>query len=794
MDAGTTEAQDAHVESDWLPDEHFDHSPALLERHDRNVNRFLEAVRDLIRKDVSQRIVFARVQTDRVDAEAWEKGNRSAFVARVPRNPLLDQAVDMGFDAAYFVPEAFWDGGDEPPKVFPKEIPRFWVALARSVSPLRFEEDLYIFRQAFDGDPVAGQSGIIIGRPRSGNRILESFLQTLRDNPDRFPIFTAVELFSLSEDSIRDGEPFNNPSLNFDQNRVISHFGANPVTLIQGPPGTGKSTTLGVVIETGVSAGMKFLCSSNTNKAIDSIAEKLVQLRNNAKDGLLDQLFEQSRVTRYGTSINPHRIREILFSPKAAKVGADESMCKDAVSICTNYRVLGLEKINLFDCVVIDEVGTVALPHLYCVACLAKKKVVACGDPEQLPPVFPYNGVSATTKALFKWNIYRANKIRTRQGEAPDRRIIVLTEQHRMPDELAELVRLTGLYRRYVTSSHYRGPGIEGRRAIDVEPFPGKCLTVVDTSNLRSRYCDRANQIHQELVQLLIGFYSRTPQFHTGYIAPYRPQAAGLWRWSRANKIKNLLCGTVHQFQGSEFPLVIWDTVESDPASAINPSLRFTDELRYPEETLNLLNVAVSRSTAKLMVIANIDYVLKNLSSGCFMHRVINYAASLNSIEPAELLLRRLGLTLGESSASLPQYFPRDPIFVDCSSDDSQFDTMILNDLKAAQHRVSVLNTRAEVGHLYKLVRDLDPVSETNALLVDLYLPRNLDRDAKGMIADLGKSRPHFRFPHPKKWRYNRRAFVVLDDRLSYLMDVDGDLPSLANGELPLGFTRLVSG
>jgi hypothetical protein len=775
--------------ADGRPEVFYEHSADTLERHARNVERFLQAVQELIKLDKTTRLYQAEAKTEPVANESWSDGHPAAFLVKLKPDPLLAQALDMGFDRVYFIDQAHLNGA--PIEKMPREVPAEWVPLRTDVASHRLEEDVYVFKQLEDGLPIAGKNGIIIGRPRGGNKVLQDFLLQLRDFPHRFPITVAITLFNWLESDVVLSDRLSRSDLNPDQNACLNMFVENMITMIQGPPGTGKSTTNAALIEHGVSKGKKILCCSNTHKAIDAIAEKLVDLEGTGKSAILTELFAEGQVTRYGLSTIPNKIRDILFSTKAEDINTTDSLEEDMVSICTNYRVLGLGKIQIFDYVMVDEAGTVSLAYLYCVACLAAKKIVICGDPAQLEPVFVYNRASALTRALFERHIYRANKVRLGVNDIPDKRLAALSEQHRMPDELAELVRLTGLYHRYVTAASYKGPRREDASAMASAPLGGHPLVVLDTSLIGARYTTRANLQHQEVIKALVSHYlSRSHQMQIGVISPYRPQASAIQMWLREHKIKKVTAGTVHQFQGSEFPLVIWDTVESPSSTAEAPSHRFTDDVRYSQDTINLLNVAASRAKGKLVILANVDYLLRALSPGCYLHRVLDYAGRLQCIVPVGVALRRMSIELG-GPQDVASYFPRNPAYVNCK--EIHFEEMFATDAGTARGDIAIYNRAADLACLYELMGFLDPLAARNQISISMFLPRKVSREVTALVKDAYRTKTHFRFPHPKRWNYSPAAFAVFDNRLSYIIDPDLNPPSLANGEVPFGFTRYIS-
>jgi hypothetical protein len=219
------------------------------------------------------------------------------------------------------------------------------------------------------------------------------------------------------------------------------------------------------------------------------------------------------------------------------------------------------------------------------------------------------------------------------------------------------------------------------------------------------------------------------------------------------------------------------------------PSHFFTDDVKYLD-TLNLLNVAVSRARGKLVILANVDYLLNHLSQGCYLHTVLDYAGKLHRIVPAAVALRRMGIELGQAEA-VASYFPRDPAYVNCK--EITFEEMFMNDATAARGDIAIFNRAADIACLYELMGFLDPLAARHLVSVSIYLPRNVSKDVRNLVQDAYRTKNHFQFPHPRKWTYSHSAFAVFDNRLSYLIDPDLNPPSLANGEVPAGFTRYIS-
>ena len=66
------------------------------------------------------------------------------------------------------------------------------------------------------------------------------------------------------------------------------------------------------------------------------------------------------------------------------------------------------------------------------------------------------------------------------------------------------------------------------------------------------------------------------------------------------NGTTNVSCATVHQFQGSESDVIVFDAVESYPKSAVGYLMG-----KEPNQVVRLINVAITRGKGKVITVAN---------------------------------------------------------------------------------------------------------------------------------------------------------------------------------------------
>ncbi len=125
----------------------------------------------------------------------------------------------------------------------------------------------------------------------------------------------------------------------------------------------------------------------------------------------------------------------------------------------------------------------------------------------------------------------------------------------------------------------------------------------------------RYNSCHAEIAIKLAWFAladmpNKKPEC-IGIVTPYAEQRERIKALVRGTDLETYArIGTVHAFQGLEFDVLIFDTVES-PGLEIAPFLRGG----WGSDAMRLLNVAVTRARQKLLIVANMEYIREEPSS-----------------------------------------------------------------------------------------------------------------------------------------------------------------------------------
>ena len=153
---------------------------------------------------------------------------------------------------------------------------------------------------------------------------------------------------------------------------------------------------------------------------------------------------------------------------------------------------------------------------------------------------------------------------------------------------------------------------------VESSPLPGDALNLI---NLAGTYCaadKNTDGSRFNIVSAILAFSTaisidQNEISEIGIITPYAAQArlirAMLKDYYKQNT-SHISCATVHQFQGSESDIVIFDAVESYPKSAVGYLMG-----KDPDNIIRLINVAVTRAKGKLITIAN-DKFWENLYKG----------------------------------------------------------------------------------------------------------------------------------------------------------------------------------
>lgn len=363
-----------------------------------------------------------------------------------------------------------------------------------------------------------------------------------------------------------------------------------------------------------------------------------------------------------------------------------------------------------FDTVILDEASMASIPALWCASLLAKTSLVIVGDFLQLPPI-----VTAETPLAQKWlgtDVFYHSGMQQRalHPETVPPNFIMLNDQFRMESDIADLANL--YYGRYGGLRSHDDKRCELRKNFyswytrdarsDIHMVDTKNLHAWATSVPQRKYPSRMNcfsaavdvdlaflltdKLLQEAGEKLQPFSNPKVLI----VTPYKAQCLRL-RQLIALKYRakglpgnlNLVqAGTVHSFQGSEAPIVIFDLVVDEPHWKAN--------LFIPDKKINAglrraFNVAVTRAQFKLYVVGNFTF-FRSCAHNNALTELLDRMEQLQAIkEDAVNILPEI--TFDRPTAFPVGSQPTGP-YIACKED--TFSDYFLADIRASQKRLLI--------------------------------------------------------------------------------------------------------
>lgn len=440
-----------------------------------------------------------------------------------------------------------------------------------------------------------------------------------------------------------------------------------------------ETTTLAKIALTHINKGHRVLMVSHSNISVDSAIQKVHTIDKSYFPGKLlrygypkdKNLITEGTLTSYNYVINKYhdlnnertmiekQISSMNFGQRAstkylslterlneikAQLKSEEkravtqaSFVGTTVSKATVDTVIYQD--SSYDVVIFDEASMAYIPHVIFAASIAKKHFICLGDFNQLPPIVQNKSAAALCEDIFS---YCGIKRAVDQG-CTHEWLCMLNTQYRMHPDIAAFASHT-MYHDFLRSDD--NMEFTRRNIVDSIPFQGNAINLVDLSGMMT-VCQQTSdysRINPLSAFISIGIANQLAESHSvGIITPYNAQSRLIHAMVRdflkttptAYDIKS---ATVHQFQGSEEDVIIYDAVDCYRQS--HPSLLLTStEKDYANR---LFNVAITRAKGKFIALANVDYLKKkNISSKLMFSRMISmcnksnctyYGDSLSSI------------------------------------------------------------------------------------------------------------------------------------------------------------------
>ncbi len=395
-----------------------------------------------------------------------------------------------------------------------------------------------------------------------------------------------------------------------------------------GPPGTGKTTTLGVLLAEylHLNPRARVLLLSTTNHAVDqvtvSVDKALEQAGRSALRGAVKRVGTRFTASHYAGREHLLQVVDKELIAKLAKVESERPSSSDvtaysawaerleavraelkakAIEVLRGSRLAAmtttraastlkdLRGLPQYDLVVFDEASQVGLAHALLLMPLGKARLFA-GDPKQLSPV-----VRSQEKFPQRW-LARSPFAEMPKG-GPS--VCLLDEQSRMAEPISDLVShifYDGELK--VAADALNSPDWLQRRQLPLRDFERTqhlCVAMMPEDGTWSQAYRGPIRFGSAVWLAEMLRDSITEGLITAddviVLTPFRAQRALLRKQLSEHGVRKVKVSTVHRAQGSEASVVVFD-----PALGSNEFLK-------TEEASRLINVAMSRAQAKLVMI-----------------------------------------------------------------------------------------------------------------------------------------------------------------------------------------------
>lgn len=473
---------------------------------------------------------------------------------------------------------------------------------------------------------------------------LDKKMNSLNPNINKLAIKIMEEGPDLSTDTDIANVPKGQPA-------VEHKLETDDIVTVWGPPGTGKTYTMAKIANGYIAQGKSVLIVSHSNVSVDGVIKQVVKMLGTDKQSIL----EDGKILRFGyvrddeLSQNPYatsfnyalskcdsyaRQLEHLMAKRDELRAKNQMKSKEYDEVehkikeirgeirkeerkyVERAQVIGttisratidpMFEERQFDLVMFDEVSMAYVPQVIAAAALAKEKFMCVGDFRQLAPIS-----QSPDSRVLQVDIFSYLQIVDGKGNMYWHPwLVMLNEQRRMAPAISEFPSKF-IYNRLLKDN---AEVINGKKKRDNDlviksaPLPGDALNLID---LAGTYCaadKNTDGSRFNILSAVISFSTavKAEQNHIetiGIITPYAAQVRLIRAMLKDYYTKgttNVSCATVHQFQGSESDVIVFDAVESYPKSAVGYLMG-----KEPNQVARLINVAITRGKGKVITVAN---------------------------------------------------------------------------------------------------------------------------------------------------------------------------------------------
>lgn len=450
---------------------------------------------------------------------------------------------------------------------------------------------------------------------------------------------------------------YGNSRITRGQQEAVKMSKNQPITFVWGPPGTGKTQTLAKIALAHIEQGSRVLMLSYSNVSVDGAIMRVYKMSSHTEPGFLvrygyarrKDLLEHEYLTSYNLAIHNHpellrerrdliaeRKRLSRTSQRYVEIGRRLTQIKNELSFEEKETVRKAKFVattvskavvdsavrdSRFDVVIFDEASMAYIPQIVFSASLAKKHFICMGDFRQLPPIVQSSGTSPLNADIFQYCGITSAVDSGRNHKW----LCMLDTQYRMHPRISDFASQT-MYGGLLRSAEDMEKNRQGVAAQN--PAAGYAIAFADLSGMMSVCTKTGDNSRVNVLSALMSFSLALEAAKTqevGIITPYHAQSRLLHAMARdiaeANpELKPISCATVHQFQGSEKDVIVYDAVDCYRMPYPGMLLTSTGN-NYANR---LFNVALTRAKGKFIGVANIAYMdNKNLSNNLMFERMI---------------------------------------------------------------------------------------------------------------------------------------------------------------------------
>lgn len=446
-------------------------------------------------------------------------------------------------------------------------------------------------------------------------------------------------------------------SIKCGQNLAFNRATSEKITFIWGPPGTGKTETLANIALEHIENGRRVLMLSYSNVSVDGALLRVAK-KADLPEGMVirygyprtKELLESKTLTSYQYVLhkNPEKAveyQELIERKKKLKrkdperieinkklnkireylLEEEKKLIHRSAFVATTVSKVTVDKAiytQRFDVVIFDEASMAYVPQIVFSAGIARDYFVCLGDFCQLPAIVQNNAEERLTRDIFE-HTGITSAVENNQGHEW---LVMLDLQYRMHQDIADFVSEHMYQRRLKTSERIA----DSRNEIaSCHPCPDAAMSLIDLSGMYSVCTKTMDGSRINIMSALMCLRlaeKNISQYEVGIITPYSAQSRLILSMIRDiqeydKRWLKVSCATVHQFQGSEKPVIIYDAV--DCFRMPYPGMLLTS---LKNDTANrLFNVALTRAKGKFVLVANIDFLeRKSISKKLIFTKAMN--------------------------------------------------------------------------------------------------------------------------------------------------------------------------